>query len=464
MESFSPNLNKKSEIPLYMQLYTYILEELKKGNLKNGEKLPSKRLLSKNLGISLNTINTAYQMLISEGYVVSKERSGLFVSNFEINSESGENKELKEIFSENKDSYQFDFGTGSIDTLSFPTSVWNKLYRQTLSSSSELLNLGRLKGEMNLCEEIARYLYQYRGVNCTADQVIIGSGIENLISMLSNLFNNSTFALENPGYNKIPTILENQNIPIKYVNIDDNGMKEKDLEESDANICYLTPSHQFPSGITMPIKRRYEILNWANNEDDRYIIEDDYDSEFRFDRLPIPSLQSLDNNEKVIYMSTFSRSLAPGIRIAYMVLPKKLIPIFDEKFKYYSSTVSRFEQNTLAAFLNGGYYSRHLNRLRKRYRESRNLIIKEFKKNFPGKVNFYGEHTGIHLVVTLDLDRSEEELIEIAKENGIKITGFHHYLSDNKIKLSKPTFVIGYGNLKEETIREGIKKLKEIWN
>lgn len=465
MFSFSPKLNSTSKYPLYMQLYNYIVNELRNGNLVKGDKLPSKRKLAKDLGVSLNTIDSAYQLLLSEGYIESIERKGFFVSNIEVNiSNINEvNSERKEIIEEEKNKWIYDLRTANIDTETFPKSIWNKLYRKTLSSENELLNLGRKQGELELCTEIAKYLYEFRGVNCKPEQIIIGAGMEYLMSLLAGLFRGSSFALENPGYPKTMEILNNQDLTYEFIPLDKYGMSSKYLEQSGTNICYLTPSHQFPSGITMPIKRRFEILNWANKSNDRYIIEDDYDSEFRYDRLPIPSLQGLDKNNKVIYMSTFSRSLAPGIRIAYMVLPETLLSIFNDKFKFYSSTVSRFEQITLAKFIKDGYYSRHLNRIRKKYKTRRDILKKELLETFGDKIKIYGEHTGLHLLVELITDKSEEELVATAKKNNINLNGISFYNLEKNHIGPNPLIIFGFGGLEEKVIKEVIQKLGVIW-
>lgn len=463
MFTFTPKLEKDSKIPLYQQLYAYIIKEFKEGNIKSGEKLPSKRQLAKDLGISKNTIETTYQHLISEGYIESRQRSGYYTLNIDNLLIIPGNKNVSQE-EEVHESYEYDFSTSQIDIESFPKSIWNKLYRETLAHEEELLNLGQSQGDLKLRSEIAHYLHSYRGVNCNEEQIVVGAGFEYLLGLLCCFFKDSNFALEDPGYPKTREILKNYGLKYTYIPVDDYGISLKDLEESDTNICYITPSHQFPSGVIMPIWRRNKILNWAYKNKDRYIIEDDYDSEFRFDRLPIPSLQGLDKNDKVIYMSTFSRSLAPSIRIAYMVLPKKLLKEFKNSFKYYSSTISRFDQMTLASFLEEGYYSRHLNRIRKIYKQKRDALIKALKENFGQKVIIHNAHTGNYLIAEFVLNKDEKELVEIARIKGIKVNSFKEYFENKERYKSRGSKIIfGYGNLKEEEINKAISILKKAW-
>lgn len=462
MDNFSPNLDKQADKPLYYQLYNYILDELKRGNLRGGERLPSKRSLSENLGISRNTVETAYQMLVSEGFIESRERSGYFVSQLEpiITEERSGNKgpEL-----ETKTKWHYDLGTGTVDTGSFPVKIWNRLYRDTLTGADLLLNLGDRQGEQILREEISKYLYAYRGVSCSPEQIVIGAGFEYLLTLLTDLFEDKAFALEDPGYNKILDIIRNQGKETKFIPLDEHGLSVSHLEESEADIVYLTPSHQFPTGIQMPAGRRLQILRWANRGNGRYIIEDDYDSEFRFDRFPVSSLQGLDSNERVIYMSTFSRSLAPSIRIAYMVLPKPLLPKFHERFEMYNSTVSRFDQIALANFMLQGHYTRHLNRIKKIYKERRDRLIAALRNSFGERIEISGEHTGIHLLLTLNTSQKEEELIKKAKKAGIRLSGLRKFYHQNSPVDKRPGIVLGYGDLEVEKTEKVIQLLERIW-
>lgn len=460
MDNFSPNLDKTNGKPLYHQLYSYILSELKHGNIRGGERLPSKRQLAENLGISRNTVEAAYRMLISEGFIEPVERSGYYVSELDTLDYSSKSSEVSRKQEIQPPEWYYDLRTSNIATDSFPVKIWNRLYRSTLSGSEDLLNLGERQGEYELREEIAKYLYAYRGVVCSPEQIVIGAGIEYLVTLLTGILKDSTFALEDPGYPRTREILENHNIAYTFIPVDAHGMSYKELRESQADIAYLTPSHQFPTGALMPAGRRLQLLRWAAEDNRRFIIEDDYDSEFRFDRFPVSSLQGLDTKDKVIYMSTFSRSLAPGIRIAYMVLPPRLLETFKENFRFYTSTVSRFEQITLANFMKEGHYTRHLNRIKKVYRERRDHLVELLENSFGNKIEITGSHTGLHMLVSFDVDLTEKKLVERAQKNGINVSGFKQFFNRKIDNSEKPSLVLGFGNLTEEDMDKAIEKLR----
>jgi len=258
-----------------------------------------------------------------------------------------------------------DPATGSVDTALFPARSWGRIQKELLYQRPELLQRGEMQGDAPLRTQIAEYLSVYRGVECTPEQIVVGAGIEYLLGCLAHLFSDGMAAIENPGYFRTRTVLQNSGIPCTLVDIDREGLPADALEKSGANLCYLTPSHHFPTGVTMPATRRAQLLAWAAARPGRYILEDDYDSEFRFDTRPLPSLQGMAGPDgPVVYLTTFSKSLAPGIRIACMVLPQSLLARYRRDFATYANTVSRFEQQTLCEFMAGGYFTRHLARMR----------------------------------------------------------------------------------------------------
>ena len=249
-------------------------------------------------------------------------------------------------------------------------------------------------------------------------------------------------------------------IPTVPISLDRNGMNIKELEQSNANICYVTPAHQYPLGIVMPVRRRMELLSWANQNPNRYIIEDDHDSEFRYKGKPIPALQGMDQFDKVIYLGTFSRAIAPAIRIGYMVLPKDLIARYQQNFSYYASTVSRIDQALLTSFLEGGYFERHLNRMRKIYKSRHDTMLVALKE-FGQEITVYNENAGLHLLVEFRYDCSEETLLLIAKQAGIKLYSLReHYITPPNERLGI-YLLLGYATISEDKIKEGIHKLYE---
>ncbi len=485
MENLILNFNKKT--PLYRQLYTHIANEIRTGVLKNGEKLPSKRRLAQNLSVSINTVDTAYQMLVAEGYVTSKPRSGYRACLFEhldkpeITKQKSTNSEnvieQSQKTHDNTHDFKYNFGTAGIDTTLFPFKTWCGLQKEVFAESSDILNHGHRQGDIELRHAIANHLREYRATNCGAHQIIVGAGIEYLLGLLAQMFAKSTFAVENPGYYRATDILKNSGTAVINAPVDEYGMSADFLQKSSAKLAYITPSHQFPTGVTMPTWRRMALLNWAAQKKERYIIEDDYNSEFRFDGKPLPSLQGLSDGGKVIYISTFSKSIAPAIRIAYMVLPEKLLQKYNEIFGMYSCTVSRFEQQTLAKFILGGYFARHLARLKTQYKKRRDALVEALCENFGEDAVILGRHTGLHLVLqTKQLQGCgatsatvyEKKLLNTAQSRGVKISCMYMYYNDDKYdekreKEAMHGVVLGYGGLTLGDIQKAVHALKSAW-
>lgn len=459
-------LDQKSNIPLYLQLADYIKQEIAAGKINPQEKLPSKRKLSNYLGLSLNTIQSAYDQLKAEGYIESKPRKGLYVTNFEddiiINQEYPPNLEVKseEVQANNK----IDFNSGKIDLNHFPYSTWRKLAVQSLyEDQGELFYSGNPQGELELRQQIASHLFASRGVRCSSDQIIIGAGTQVLMGMLCFMIGKEQiFALENPGFHRIRAVLQDLGIPFVSIPLDEEGIDVKQLINSEANAAYVTPSHQFPYGMVMPISRRLALLKWAE-ERKGYIIEDDYDGEYRYKGQPIPSLQGLDTKGRVVYLGTFSKSLIPSIRISYMVLPQSLIKKYQKSFTVYKQTVSRFHQDTLYRFIKAGHWQTHLNKMRTLYRKKHTTLLASIKKYLPDTVKIIGENSGLHIVLEIKNGMEEGRLISAALETGIKVYPLSIYY-DGNIKKNHAYILIGFGGLSEAEIEIGIQLLKEAWD
>ncbi len=444
---FTKDINSKK--PLYEQLYDYIASEIREKNFIENERMPSKKSLAKQLGISVNTVETAYSILTDEGYIRSVPRSGYYVCRVEMpvgdrNIEYTEEKKTAR-------KYRTDFRTNAVDIASFPYSTWIKLSKEVMYTSPEYLNAGDVKGDYELRGSIAKYLHEFRGVNCSPAQIVVGAGIEYLTMLLTELFDRkSVFAVENPGYKKAETIFKNNNRRVNYISVDKYGLCVDELKKTDTDIVYVTPSHQFPTGAVMPVGRRMELISWAKEKDSRYIIEDDYNSEFNFSIKPIPAMQGMANSDKVIYLSTFSRVLAPSVRIAYMVLPEFILKKFEERFASYSSTVSRFEQHTLNEFISGGYFSRHLSRVKNIYRNRRDKLI-DVLSEFDFEIS--GERAGIHIVIRTD---RAKEIIKKAEENDIKLYDMDDYYMNGHCDGN--SIIIGYAGASDEDF----ERLKEV--
>jgi len=461
------DLDHGSGEPLYIQLYNFFKNEIQAGKIEPGEKLPSKRKLALHLGVSQNTIETAYEQLLSEGYVESVERKGIYVKELNrdlflhVNYVPNTTKEINE---ESREQYLFDFSQGNIALEHFPYPIWRKLTIQSLyeEQSSYFLN-GEPQGELPLRKEIARYLYQSRGVRCSANQIIIGAGTQYLIAFLTMIIErDAIYSMEEPGFHRTRDAFKDQGVTLKPIPLDQDGIDIKHLYDSNANVTYVTPSHQFPNGMVMPITRRMELLKWAE-EKGRYIIEDDYDGEFRYKGKPIPSLQGLDNNGKVIYLGTFSKSLIPSIRISYMVLPNSLLEKYNHHFTIYKQTVSRLHQHTLWQFMINGHWERHLNKMRTVYRKKQNILISSIEKYMGRQAAIIGEDAGLHILLSIQNHMPEIELIEKAKEKKVKVYPTSVYY-ENDHPDQKPMILLGFGGLTENQIEQGIRLLKEAWN
>ena len=320
-------LDAASDVPLYEQLYRSLAAEMRTGAVPAGTRMPGKRRLAAELSVSVNTVDAAYQMLAAEGYLEARERSGFYVQEYLALPESAAPAEPPKAEAVPKQRpIRYDLSTRGVDPGLFPFRTWARLQKELLYSSPELLTHGDAQGDLALRQALAGYLEEYRGVRCGAHQIVVGAGLEYLLGLLAPLLPGPA-AVENPGYPRAKQVLENNGVACCCLPVDEDGLSIRALSDSGAAVCYVTPSHQFPTGVTMPAGRRAELLHWAARcPGRRYIIEDDYDSEFRFDTRPLPSLQGMAGADgPVVYLSTCSRSLAPSIRIAYMVLPAQLL-------------------------------------------------------------------------------------------------------------------------------------------
>ena len=459
-------------------LYNSIKNQIVQGALKSNEKLPSKRTLAQNLGVSVITVQNAYAQLISEGYIYSIEKKGFFVTDlkpFEKETENSsfsqteENENKKNRCGRNLGKTEItewfaDFGSNSTSYEKFPFNLWSHKMRQVLNSGDEklLLRVG-VKGVFELRLAISRYLKEFRNMNVNPEQIVIGAGTENLYSMVVQLLGrNNLFAVENPGYQKVLYVCKLNGANAVPIKIDSQGIDINELENSKVNIVHVSPSHHFPTGIVMPIRRRQEILNWAQNSENRYIIEDDYDSEFRFSGKPLPTLQSADKNGKVIYINTFSKTLAPSFRISYMVLPQKLLPEFEQKIGFYSCPVSSFEQFTLAKFIDDGSYGKHIIRMKNFYRNLRNTLISAIQTSrFAKFCKIQEQESGLHFLLTIENNFSQAELVNRLNAQKINLpllTDFY-YTKNSPDKTN--TFVVNYRGIKKSRIPEIVNRLEK---
>ena len=466
MNELTIELSDNSDKHLYEQIYEYIKREIVQGRMKQNEKLPSTRALSLYLQISRSTVSLAYEQLLAEGYIEARQGSGYYVSKIDelYHSELNNASVFQNRINKEKSQYQFVFSPTEVDLKEFPFAIWRKITKDVLNESQEDLFLhGDFQGEEGLRETIREYLHASRGVNCSLDQIIIGAGNEYLLMLLQLLFpKERIFAFENPTYIKAYKTFLTMGYPVKTVELDENGICVEALEKSHANVAYVMPSHQYPTGIVMPIGRRIELLRWASMKKDRYIIEDDYDSEFRYRGKPIPSLQSSDTLGKVIYLGTFSKAIAPAIRTGYMVLPPELMKLYRKEGAFLSSTVPRMDQRILSTFIQGGTFERYLNRMRKVYHIKHDVLLNALRP-FQNTFNIAGENAGLHLLLTAKKNIPEEQLVSLAAANGVKVYGMSEYEICRNEKKKNTTIILGYAGLSEKEIIEGVERLKNAW-
>lgn len=463
-------LEEKSQVPLYEQLYKAIVRQIRSGSLKAGERLPSKRQLCQMLHVSHSTVETAYSILSAEGYVEAKPRVGYTVSRLipmagslaaseasgSDNDGAGKNEKPEES---QRDQKVLSFSTGGVDTEIFPYSSWARIYKEVVYHGQDLLERGSAFGDENFRKVLSRFLNEYRGVNCRPDQLVIGAGVEYLLDMLMQLFKEEEWtASEDPGYPTFRIMAQYNGKKVVSVPVDQNGLVIEDLRkeqekllssgEKGIALTYVTPSHQFPLGVTMPHARRQELLDFAHSED-MYLIEDDYDSEFRYRSRPLKSLQGIDPYGRVIYVGTFSRSVAPSIRIAFMVLPDNILQAFKEKFSSRTCPVSRFEQQVLGEFMHQGFYVRHLRRCTNVYKK-RCQMLKDQLLEIPG-ASVTGDEAGLHFLLHLPGRASkekEEELRAALEKEHVKV----HFLNEycQKAVYPETILVVGFAGLRDE--------------
>ncbi len=449
-------LKKTPGVPLYEGLYRCIREDILSGRLAAGEKLPSKRALAENLEISKITVEAAYNQLLTEGYITSREKVGYFV-------EPGKALTPAKIPPMPREpeptapALNLSGGGGE----RFPFSVWSKLQREVMLDYGEalLLPLPNI-GLAPLRRAIADHLAAFRGMRVSPENILVGAGTDFLYNLLIQLLGREKrYALEEPGYTKIRKVYAAGGVQCVSAGTDSAGVVPNSL--GDARVLHISPSHHFPTGLVTPLNRRKELIAWAERGQN-WIIEDDYDSEFRFDAHPMPTLFSLDGGQRVIYMNSFSKTLAPSIRISYMVLPQGLMAEFQEKLGFYSCTVPSFEQYTLARFLSRGHFEKHINRMRKHYRSRRNQVISLLNRcPFAPRLTILEQDAGLHFLLKVDTTLSDEALTARLERAGIRVRALSHYYHGPVGPDKQHHLVVNYAGLDPAALERARRDLAE---
>ena len=445
-------LKKSPGVPLYEALYRCIRGDILSGKLAPDTKLPSKRALAENLEVSKITVETAYNQLLDEGYIRSVEKVGYFVE--EILQLQHTQPESPVIFRP----AEIPAGSGPEK---FPFSVWSRLQREVVLDYGEKLLLPlQNQGTPELRQAIAQHLSDFRGMQVNPENILVGAGTDFLYNLLIQLLGrDKTYAVEEPGYGKIRKIYAAGGVTCVSAPMDAQGVIPEKLGNS--QVLHISPAHHFPTGLVTKVPRRQALLRWAQ-EQDGYIIEDDYDSEFRFDAHPMPTMMSLDRSGRVVYMNTFSKSLAPSIRISYLVLPEEMMEKFREKLGFYSCTVSSFEQYTLARFLSLGHFEKHINRMRRFYRSRRNNILKMLKFSpFAPRLTILEEDAGLHFLVKVDTQLTDDQLVDLCNGAGIPAAALSSFYHTPVPAVIAHMLVINYAVLKEEELEAALRRISE---
>lgn len=432
------DLSQRGAESLYEYLYQQIRDDIVSGAIAAHEHLPSKRALAEHLAVSVITVENAYGQLAAEGYIYSRPRRGFYASELpdaphRAPAAAGEarDRDVRDAAA------AVDAGQMAAAPLPLTEStleaarLWQRALRSTLASEdeAEAFSPAPAQGTLRLRQAIAAYLRGSRGMEVDPACIVVGAGAQLLDTMLVQLIgSDATYAVEDPGYLRLTRIYQACGCPVRHISLDAEGPRLRELESKDVDVLHLMPSHQFPTGRVTSVARRYGLLSWAAAEPGRYLIEDDYDCEFRLAGRPIPPLAAIDAAGRVIYTNTFSKSLSSALRLAYMVLPAPLMECFSSELGFYSSTVSSIDQITLARLLETGEYERHVMRVRKRAREVRDALREALGElNVGGRITMEEADAGLHCLLSVESELDESELARRATQNGIPATPLSEY-------------------------------------
>ncbi|MBU5429315.1 PLP-dependent aminotransferase family protein [Kineothrix sp. MSJ-39] len=460
-------IDKKSGVSLYGQLYEQLKQQIFSGNMAAGQRLPATRELAAEYHLSRNTVINAYRQLEVEGYIRPVTGSGYYVENltsFKI--DFPKPATFPVMSKQTAKSYDYTFVYGDLDYNCYSSKTWRKcmLNAYDTLASKDSIAYEEPQGFSNLRHILSGYLYLSRGVKCSAEQIIFTSGHQQSMNMIASLFHRTDwgFAMEDPGYSGTRQVMEHHDFHITPVPVENDGISIDGIQNLFHTLLCVTPSHQFPLGSVLPISKRLQLLEWVK-KNDGYIIEDDYDSELRYHNRPIPSLQSIDSSERTIYLGTFSKSLSPDLRMAYMVLPTHLLPSYREKYLYANCTVPALLQLTLAEYIESGEYQRHINAMRTHYRKKHDYIRNYVKENLSGKAVLLGEDAGLHFVLSIQTKRKQDELIEYFTRNRIQIYPTAPFWS-NKALYPQNQFLLGFSAIPLTQLPKAMERLSEVIN
>ncbi len=458
-------LDTSDTTALYRQLYRQIRDRVLSGELPAHSRLPSIRDLAAELETSRNTVEAAFQELGAEGYLYSRSRSGYFVSSIdqELASKAQLVSPQQDLHPRLAQRYRYDFHPARLDPDIFPSSPWRKCLSECLRSDSMAFSqYSEPQGEWGLRCNLQYYLERSRGVLCSADQIVICSGLQQGLEVVAQLVRerHSSVAVENPGYHLPRELFRNQGFTVTPIDVGVGGLSLNRLKASACTLAYITPSHQMPLGHVMPVADRLKLISWAKHGE-RLIIEDDYDSELRYVGKPISSLQGLYPQGNIIYQGTFSKVFSPTLRLSYMVLPRTMLRDYHRLFRNYLCPVPLLTQRAMVLFMERGHWDRHLRRCRIFYRKKHGAMLKAIEQSFGSRVRVIGQGAGLHVVLEWTAGPIDEDrLIDRAKQNGCRLLPFSDFHAAGSPETNK--LVLGFGGVGLSDIPQGVKILSTL--
>ena len=458
-------LDHSSSLPLYKQIYTEIKDSIINGDLVEDEPLPSIRALEKELNVSRNTVDRAYRQLVAEGYARSSQGKRFFVENiydFDEEPDLDHAPRHSPIHQSCLPRVTYDFGFESMESDLFPWSKWRRYLKEAVEQTqqTDVLSYGNMKGNRYLRTMLCDFLFRHRGVKAEPEQVVVGAGTQYLMDIILSLFSPlaDRVAFEEPGYLAMRSLIESRGLLVPSIPVLDSGLCSYLLGTSNSNLVYTTPSHQFPTGTALTIGMRNMLLTWAARRKDAYIIENDYDSEFRHGSLPVPSLQSLDQAQKVIYLGTLSKLLSPGIRCAFMVLPPALLSRYEEDYRFFNAALPEYHQIAIGRMIEDGVLDQHMRKLSTREDRKYTLLIKSIRTYLDDRLEIVGQPAGTHVVVRIRNCRNQEALLSELERRSIRIYSFKEHCHE-KSRAYENLFLMGYHALLEDDIPDACQAL-----
>lgn len=446
-------IDKKSDKPVYMQIYDCIADEIVTGYLTSGERLPSRRAMSRQMGVAERTVENAYHKLLSDGYIVSRPGSGYYVSPERVWDE--EHNEIE--------SSVYNFSSNGVETSKLPFAEWSRLLRGTVKEDTGLFQHGEKAGEWCLRKSIRRMLFRTQGIRCKTEQIIIGPGAEDLLREIFMLLAAYKPALMNNYYNyRVRSAAKEAIIRTEYITNDADGIDIDELNRYNSGVLYQKPTHDLPTGCTLSEEKRRALIEWA--DDERYIIEDAGENDYQYGERA-KTLWELSGGRNVIYLGSFSKTIAPSMKIGYIIAPEEFVRLWFEKKRFYANRVSRVEQVTLSKFIDLGHYEKHIGYMKSIYHEKMLALRRAVTSSaLNNHVEITGYETGMFCLMKFDINLPEREANKILRDKGVKVSLLNSCIADpERSRFADNTYIMGFGEIKISRINAGIAAWEKAW-